>query len=121
METIVQQISESAMAISFTTGFIFIIAATITLIFPPKSINYLYGYRTSSSMKNQERWDFAQRYSGIKMLQSGLFLIAFSLLNFFMKLNEDLQLIFSLIAIVLVIAILFFTTEKAIKKNFQNQ
>ena len=121
MESIVNQISESAMAIAFTTGVIFFIVAMITLIFPPKNINYLYGYRTPSSMKNQQRWDFAQRYSGIKMLQLGLILIAFSLLNFFMKLNEDLQLIMSLIAIVLVIAFLFFSTEKALKKNFPNE
>lgn len=32
-------------------------------IFPPKSINSWYGYRTPRSMKNQEQWEFAQKYS----------------------------------------------------------
>ena len=31
---------------------------------PPKKVNGLYGYRTSRSMKNQDTWDFAQRYMG---------------------------------------------------------
>ena len=121
METFVNQISESAMAISFTTGLIFAIVALITLVFPPKSINYLYGYRTSASMKSQERWDFAQRYSGIKMLHCGLILIALSFLNFFLKLNEDLQFALSLVLIVLAVGFLFFNTEKAIKVKFPNQ
>jgi len=38
-----------------TSGLIFILAGFIMLKFPPKKINSLYGYRTSSSMKNQER------------------------------------------------------------------
>ena len=31
---------------------------------PPKKVNGWYGYRTSRSMKNQDTWDFAQRYMG---------------------------------------------------------
>lgn len=32
-------------------------------IFPPKSINSWYGYRTLRSMKNKEQWRFAQNLS----------------------------------------------------------
>ena len=31
---------------------------------PPSKVNGLVGYRTSRSMKNQDTWDFAQRYMG---------------------------------------------------------
>ena len=31
---------------------------------PPSKVNGFYGYRTSRSMKNQDTWDFAQRYMG---------------------------------------------------------
>jgi hypothetical protein len=41
-----------------TSGLIFMLAGFIMLKFPPKKINSLYGYRTSSSMKNQERVDY---------------------------------------------------------------
>ncbi|PWB20750.1 hypothetical protein DCO46_20195 [Flavobacterium sp. HTF] len=36
---------------------------TLFKIFPPKSINSFYGYRTSNSMKSQAKWDFAQKFS----------------------------------------------------------
>ena len=45
------------------TGVIFIVAGWIMMKFPPKDINSLYGYRTKNSMKNKERWAFAQKYS----------------------------------------------------------
>ena len=31
---------------------------------PPKTINMVYGYRTSMSMKNKETWDFAHTGKG---------------------------------------------------------
>jgi uncharacterized membrane protein len=40
-----------------------LIIILIFKIFPPKSINSLYGYRTGRSMKNKEQWEFAQKYS----------------------------------------------------------
>lgn len=30
----------------------------------PKKINYIYGYRTTMSMKNRDTWEFAHRYAG---------------------------------------------------------
>lgn len=39
------------------------IVILIFAIFPPKSINSWYGYRTVRSMKNKEQWSFAQKYS----------------------------------------------------------
>ena len=31
---------------------------------PPKTINFIYGYRTSMSMKNKDTWIFAHNYIG---------------------------------------------------------
>ena len=44
-------------AIMFITGHIFIKK-------PPKTINYIYGYRTGMSTKNKDTWDFAHRHCG---------------------------------------------------------
>ena len=30
----------------------------------PQNINYIFGYRTAMSMKNQDTWQFAHRYCG---------------------------------------------------------
>lgn len=71
-------------------------------------------------MKNQEVWDFSQRFSSIKMLQLGLILMAFSFLNIFMDLNGSLLITVSFSAIIIACAYLFFTTERAIRKKFPN-
>ena len=35
----------------------------IYFLYPPKKINYLYGYRTKQSMLNNETWTFANKYA----------------------------------------------------------
>jgi uncharacterized membrane protein len=121
MENILILISEKMFVLPFTTGFLFVIVAAITLVFPPKKINLLYGYRTRASMKNQQVWDFAQRYSGVKMAQIGLVLMAFSLLNVVFGLNDSFELMIGLSSVVIACAFLFLATESAIRKKFPNQ
>ena len=118
MEEILNCLFEKTLIIPFLTGFVFSVTALIMLRFPPKKINYLYGYRTPSSMKNQQVWDFSQRYSGIKMFQIGLALIAVSFVNVFLNLNEDLQTNIGFSLIILFCFYLFFATERAIRNNF---
>ncbi len=120
MEVILNYLFEKTLIIPFLTGIIFAVTALITLRFPPKKINYLYGYRTPASMKNQQVWHFAQRYSGIKMFQSGLALVAISFVNLLLDLNEALQVSLGLSLVILPCIYLFFSTEKAIRKNFPN-
>jgi uncharacterized membrane protein len=121
METIFSYLIENTLFISLLVGVIYMVTAVITLKFPPKKINDFYGYRTAASKKNQEVWDFSQRYSGIKMFQIGLFLTIISFANIFLKLNEGVALGIGLSLLVATCIYLFFTTEKAIKKNFPNE
>ncbi|MBP6557307.1 MAG: SdpI family protein [Flavobacterium sp.] len=120
MEEILNYLFEKTLVIPFLTGIIFAVTALITLKFPPKKINYLYGYRTRASMKNQQVWDFSQRFSGIKMFQCGLVLVAVSFINLLLDLNEALQVSIGLSLVIVPCIYLFFATEKAIKKNFPN-
>nr|WP_262913437.1 SdpI family protein [Aequorivita xiaoshiensis] len=87
--------------------------------FPPKKINALYGYRTSSSMKNQERWDFAQIYSSAEMIKIGLLNIVISFINFIYFLTEITSMILGLTIMILSIIVLLFRVENAIKKKFK--
>ncbi|MFL0251063.1 SdpI family protein [Clostridium neuense] len=58
--------------VSLIVGAAFIICGFILMKFPPKSINDIYGYRTSLSMKNQDTWDTAQKYGGYSMIMLGI-------------------------------------------------
>ena len=106
--------------ICFPVGLIFIFAGLLMFYLPPKKINSLYGYRTNSSMKNQERWIFAQKFSAIEMLKLGSFLTLASLIALVTNLSKSLNLIVGLSLTLIGVAVLFIKVEKAIKKKFWN-
>ena len=103
---------------AFLSGLIFIAVALITYRFPPKKINDLYGYRTASSMKSQERWDFAQRYSSGQMIKGGLMLIGAAIAGYFIPISYEIKIPVGIGLIILVAVYLIVTTERAIKKKF---
>ena len=71
--------------VTLTTGLILFIISLITIRFPPKKINSTYGYRTKASMRNQQTWEEANRYSSKLMLLCGGILTAIGLLSFFIS------------------------------------
>ncbi|WP_232333208.1 SdpI family protein [Mariniflexile maritimum] len=105
--------------ICFGFGIVSIIAGLIMRKFPPKKINALYGYRTSSSMKNQERWDFAQFYSSKEMIKIGLINIVVSFIGFLDNLTGTISMILGLTIMILSIIVLLFRVENSIKKKFK--
>ena len=100
-------------------GPIFMIAGIVMLLFPPKKINYLYGYRTKNSMKNIESWNFAQIYSSKIMILLGFFFALSSLIGIHIKGNEFIQMIIALSLMVFLCGIIFYLTENALKEKFK--
>ena len=107
--------------ITIIVGLIFFLAGFMMYKFPPKKINYLYGYRTVQSMKSQERWEFAQKYSAKEMMKLGLLLAAFCLLAEISNFDNDVNLIIGLSLMILIVVILFVRVEKAIKARFDDE
>ena len=100
------------------TGVLTAIFGYIFLQYPPKRINWFYGYRTSSSMKNQERWDFAQRHSAREMIRAGLLMIPAGLFGGVLPL-KPVVLAFASIPVTLVFfGIMIGRTETALKEKF---
>ena len=100
---------------------IFLIAGFIMYVFPPKKINYLYGYRTNSSMKSNERWNFAQKYSSIQMMLSAVKLFVVSLILPWFNATFQTNIFLQIAIIVVVIGFMIYNVEKAIKDNFPNE
>lgn len=46
---------------------------------PPRSINWVYGYRTFRAMKSLEAWLFAHKYFGTMWLKFGILMLIVSL------------------------------------------
>lgn len=87
--------------------------------YPPKKINYFYGYRTKRSMKNNENWSFANKYAA-KLL------INFSVYSFFIPpflyflYPKNNFLITIIIHSALILSVLYFT-EKQLKRKFKEK
>lgn len=68
--------------------------------FPPKKINYLYGYRTRRSMLNQQTWDFANRIGPVMLIRTGSYLLLIGVLSYWLA--EAMTAIFiSVIAMII--------------------
>ena len=89
----------------------------------PKEINYVFGYRTSRSMKNRDTWEFAHRYCGKIWLICGLALIPFVAGIMLCFIGADTKtvgyvgasmLVFPLLLIILSVIL----TERALKNTF---
>ncbi len=102
------------------TGLPFAVIGGIFWKYPPKTINYWYGYRTKRSMQSQQFWDFAQVYSSRIMVLVGLALCIVAVPGLFIPLPEWLGVGLSLLIILLAAYAVFYLTEKALKQRFSN-
>ena len=59
---------------------IMLIAGYLMYKHSPKDINGIIGYRTKLSMKNQETWDFAQKFCGKLWLKIGGIMLLLSII-----------------------------------------
>lgn len=119
-DILINLIENPLINITFFGGLVFIIAGFIMFKFPPKKINAIYGYRTSSSMESQEKWDFAQKYSSKEMIKLGFLLCLTCLFNLINNFNNFTNMIIGLCLLILMVIILLLKVEKAIKKKFDN-
>jgi uncharacterized membrane protein len=110
-------------------GAIFFIVGVIMKYFPPKHINSSYGYRTNSSMKNQDTWDEANSYSARLMIIIGIGLFVFGitltiLMNALLIPAKTQGVILAATTIILTIStaiLLLVITERHLKKTFNKK
>lgn len=107
---------------------IFIVLHAITILplfgiswyfkkFPPKQINSWYGYRTRSSMRNQETWLEANTFSADRMFKAVLFSLIVSITTLIV-LQGELAFIVTLIFHVSSLLGVIVATEIQMKKLF---
>lgn len=97
-------------------GIIFMVMGAIMYVFPPKKINGLYGYRSGSSMQNQQKWDFAQTYSAKIMMFTGLAFLVLAPIKGLFKTNEATDVLLGIIISILGCLAMIVIVEKALRK-----
>ena len=103
------------------TGGCFSLAGYITKRFPPKKINHLYGYRTKTSMRNQEVWDFAQRYSASEMIKSGIIMLILAGFAWFAEVQFKGDIFVAIGLTVIFPLVMLFQIETELKKRFPKE
>ena len=109
---------EPQFLIPASTGLIFVAAGYLSLKFPPKKINSVYGYRTPNSMKDQKRWEFAQKYASKEMMKLGALLALSCLSVFVFVASTVVGLVIAFSLMITVVLTLIVRTEKAISTKF---
>lgn len=100
------------------TGAVNMVAGFILWKFPPRKINWLYGYRTARSMKSQESWDFAQPYAGKELIRQGVLMSLIGLPGPWLPLKPVMAAFLSIPVMLALLGVLLYRTEKALKERF---
>ncbi|NER11320.1 SdpI/YhfL protein family protein [Muriicola jejuensis] len=94
-----------------------IIALPLLLTYyPPKNINFFYGYRTKSSLKSKKNWDIANRIYPKELLKYSIYTILLQGISFIIW-DEKIAIIVGCVLWIFAIFIPIYTTEKSLKKE----
>lgn len=111
---------------------IFIIPITILLIgyfmfkYPPKKINYIIGYRTPKSMKDERNWKEANKYCSKIMIRLGIITIIISIILLLLELLNIIRITEELLVVITIIQVLLLfipiiLTENKLKDNIMKK
>ncbi|OIK19667.1 SdpI family protein [Bacillus amyloliquefaciens] len=99
-------------------GLLMAAAGILVTLFPPKSINSLYGYRTKRSMADESKWREGNRFSALLMILFGLLMagsgFAGSLL---IQLTQPYSLIVQAVLLIAIGALIIALTERRLKQT----
>ncbi len=89
----------------------------------PRDINYVFGYRSSMSMKNRDTWVFAHRYCGKLWWTCGLALLPVTAVSLLLVLGRTADVVGTVGGAVCLLQIIplagvIIPTERALKKTF---
>ena len=118
MEFIVHLYTDSMFMIPALVGLIMLIIGLLWLKYPPKEINGLYRYRTTSSMKTQSRWDFAQKIGAKEMIKAGAILLIIAPIGTLFNFSEGVGSMVALVVMVGIMVIMIARVEMFIRRKF---
>ncbi|KAA8999806.1 SdpI family protein [Paenibacillus spiritus] len=100
---------------SLTFGLFLLAVGWILKRFPPRSINSIYGFRTSLSMSTETRWREANRYCAVLFMICGAVLLGIGMiLNLFLR--TEISVILLAILMLASFIVIIARVERRIKK-----
>lgn len=105
--------------VNLVIGPLMILIGFIFKTFPPKKINYVYGYRTPMSMKNEHTWKAANEHSADSMIKVGILTTLFQVLAVVLFGTES-ALMISCVFLVVALLVSVVLTEKHLREKFDS-
>ena len=103
--------------ISLSVSIIYFLISIFFIKFPPINKNWIVGYRTPLSIKNQDTWDVAQKLCGYGMLVTGIINLLFGIWAIVSPAPGNTENMQALFLVVSVLA-LFIISEIYLRKIF---
>ncbi|WP_416655854.1 SdpI family protein [Bacillus amyloliquefaciens] len=99
-------------------GLLMAAAGILVTLFPPKSINSLYGYRTKRSMADESQWREGNRFSALLMILFGLLMAAAGFAgSMLIQLTQPYSLIVQAVLLIAISALIIALTERRLKQR----
>lgn len=97
-------------------GLIFFIFGLLLMIYPPKEINSVFGYKTANSMKNLKSWKKGQYLGGKGMLILGSVELIFGLSSFYISFVEIYSSYFGFTIMFIGLLLIYLYTEQKLEE-----
>ncbi|WP_424961326.1 SdpI family protein [Ekhidna sp.] len=101
-------------------GPLLLILSLVFKAFPPKNRNWIYGYRTTRSMKSQESWDASNKHSLQLMIWIGIITTVLQII-LFLLFDPATALITACCIMCILLVGSMFIIEKYLKENFDSE
>lgn len=98
-------------------GVLFLVVGALMKAFPAKNRNFLYGYRTTTSMKSQEAWDAAQIFGARESMRLGAIQAVVGLAVGYTVANEVFPVAYIIVSAVACGIALIARTEMMLRKD----
>ena len=105
--------------ILIVSAILFAILSLITLKWPPKKINDIYGYRTRRAKINQELWDYAQAEGTRAMFIASILMVLVSLIFLVLPSDETKGAIAATVIVVLMSLLPLLLVERKLKRRLE--
>ena len=108
-------------SILFLSGGIFYLVALVLSKFPPKKINYFYGYRTKASIKKSRILEFCTKLHIKKMKYISLYIFIIGAFLSFLNIELMWSLWLGIIISVLMPVLMILEVEKELKTRYPKE
>lgn len=99
-----------------SNGLLILLVGYLYQRFPPKKINYIYGYRTKRSMANQQVWDYANSLGAKMIIRVGWLVLAVGLISYYLL--PEHSLIITVSALIIFLLGSLYYSEKELDRHF---